>query len=294
MKRFIFLFLLATTILACSKENAHPTTLNTDSRLTFDLSYPGATKADASGFSSSDKVGVYVYESSLPLQLAGNTVNNSPLVFNGISWDPVQSVFWNKDTEYNVAAYYPYIADVKSIKEHPWSVQLDQNSPATAESLNGYEASDFLWAGVENVQPSNDPVELTFAHRLSCLRVNLLKGEDYDGDLPDADEIEVYVHNTVPEAFIDFETGFVTKDYSKRARTIRAHSDGNHSYSAIIVPQLVNDVCPMVEVVMKGVSYLFEKRFSYKMNTLHQITITIAKSPNQVKIEIGGEIQNWN
>ena len=294
MKKLFVIFTLMAALLSCSKEIDTHNVQKADPRLTFELLYPNATKADATGFSTNDKVGVYVYESTEPLQLAGNTVNNSLLVHNGSTWDPAKAVFWDSNATYNVAAYYPYISEVKSVKEHPWSVQLNQNAPATTESLNGYEASDFLWAGVESAQPSDTPVGLTFSHRLSCLRVNLVTGEHYDGDLPDADDIEVYVHSTVPEAFVDFETGFVTKDYTQRAKTIRAHSDGNYSYSAIIIPQLVNDISPMVEVVMNGVSYLFEKRFSYKMNTLHQVTITIDKSPSQIKIEIGGEIQNWN
>ena len=47
--------------------------------------------------------------------------------------------------------------------------------------------------------------EVKFAHRMSKLNVRLVRGEDYDGELPE--EAEVYVHNTVPSATIDLSQG---------------------------------------------------------------------------------------
>ena len=67
-------------------------------------------------------------------------------------------------------------------------------------------------------------VKLTFAHRMSKLNVRLVRGEDYDGELPE--EAEVYVHNTVPSATIDLSAGFVTKNPYGMARTIRATKTG--------------------------------------------------------------------
>ena len=43
---------------------------------------------------------------------------------------------------------------------------------------------------------------------------------------------------------------------------------------------------------MKGVAYLVESRFVFKPGIQHTITVVISKNPEQVKIEIGGEIED--
>ena len=44
---------------------------------------------------------------------------------------------------------------------------------------------------------------------------------------------------------------------------------------------------------MKGVSYLFESTFLFKPGTEHLVNLVISNNPDQIKIEIGGEIQDW-
>ena len=68
----------------------------------------------------------------------------------------------------------------------------------------------------------------------------------------------VYVHNTVTSASADLSVGIVTKNPYGAAQTVTARALGNHRYSAILVPQRLSNRVPLVEVVMKGVSYLVE------------------------------------
>ena len=77
-------------------------------------------------------------------------------------------------------------------------------------------------------------------------------------------------------------------------QTITAHQDDEYSYSAIIVPQRVDNRMPLIEVVIKGVSYLFESKFQFKPGVEHLVNLTITENPEQVKIDIGGEIKGWN
>ena len=82
--------------------------------------------------------------------------------------------------------------------------------------------------------------------------------------------------------------------YVKGTRqTIVAHQDGDTSYSAIIVPQRIDNRLPLVEVEMMGVSYLFESKFLFKPGTEHLVNLVISENPDKVKINIGGEKQNW-
>jgi hypothetical protein len=69
---------------------------------------------------------------------------------------------------------------------------------------------------------------------------------------------------------------------------------GDQKYAAIIVPQRLNNRQPLVEVVMKGVSYLYESRFLFKPGIQHNVLLVVSKNPEQIKIEIGGEIEDWN
>ena len=126
---------------------------------------------------------------------------------------------------------------------------------------------------------------------MSKLKIRLIKGEDFEGEMPTT--AKVYVHSTVPTATVDLQAGVVTR-YVKGARhTIVAHQDGDTNYSAIIVPQRLDNRVPLVEVVMNGVSYFYESKFQFKSGTEHLVNLIISNNPDQVKINIGGEIKDW-
>jgi hypothetical protein len=55
----------------------------------------------------------------------------------------------------------------------------------------------------------------------------------------------------------------------------------------------LNNRQPLVEVITKGVSYLYESKFLFKAGMQHNVQLAISKNPEQIKIEIGGEIENW-
>ena len=115
--------------------------------------------------------------------------------------------------------------------------------------------------------------------------------EDFEGDMPT--DAEVYVHNTVPSATIDLNAGVATRYVRGTGATIRARQESDFIFSAIVVPQRVDNRVPLVEVIMKGVSYVFESRFQFKPGVEHLVNMVISDNPDQVKIEIGGEIEAW-
>ena len=259
--------------------------------VTFDVIHPSLARATATSFETGDRTGVFLTEKDVPLEVSGNYVNNELLTYSGSKWESGRKIYWDNGT-YDVFGYYPYVFPLTSVDDLPFEVALDQTTARNGSSLGGYEASDFLWASSKNVTAGNGSVKLTFAHRMSKLDVRLVKGEDYDGELPE--EAEVYIHNTVPSATIDLSAGFVTKNPYGTTETIRAMKTDSYQYSAILVPQRIDNSKPLVEVVMKGVSYLVESRFVFKPGIQHTVTVVISKNPEQVKIEIGGEIENWD
>lgn len=260
--------------------------------MTFEATYPGiSSRATEEGFESNDKIGLYVAASDAPLEIGGNLVNNEPLTFDGTNWTATRTLYWDEGT-YNAYAYYPYIKGISSIEDQPFSVSLDQSTAKTTEKLGGYEASDLLFAAKKGITASASPVNLTFKHIMSKLTIRLIKGEDFEGDMPT--DATVYIHNTIPTATIDLQAGVATRNMKGNRQTIIAHHDFSTIYSAIIVPQRIENRMPLIEVEMKGVSYLFESKFQFKPGVEHLVNLTITENPEQVKIDIGGEIKGWN
>ncbi len=276
--------------LSAGCSNSDRETVPDDLFVTFDVVHPALARATSTTFEAGDQVGVFLTERDAPLEVSGNYVNNELLTYSGSTWESARNIYWNDGT-YDVFGYYPYVSPLTSVDDMPFEVASDQTIEGNENALGAYEASDFLWAKAKAVTAGEGAVKLVFAHRMSKLNVRLVKGDDYEGELPE--EAEVYVHNTVPSATIDLSVGVVTRNPYGTARTIRAKKTGVQQYSAIVVPQRMDNSKPLVEVVMKGVAYLVESRFVFKPGIQHTITVVISKNPEQVKIEIGGEIENW-
>ncbi len=286
-------FALAIMGLASCGEDSNQTPQPLDAKatpMTFVVTHPRQTKATDTDFEQSDKIGLYVADSDAALEIGGNLVNNEALTYDGTKWTAARTLYWDDGT-FNAYAYYPYVQSVSSIGDQPFSVATDQSTKKTETALGGYEASDLLFATTKGVTASASPVNLTFKHIMSKLKIRLVKGEDFEGDMPTT--ATIYIHNTVPTATVDLQAGVVTRYVKGTRQTIIARQDDDTNYSAIIVPQRVENRMPLIEVVMKGVSYLFESKFQFKPGVQHLVSLVISDNPDKVKIEIGGEIQNW-
>lgn len=277
-------------LVACADDNEPQYKDARHTPMTFEVTHPSQTRATATNFESGDRIGLYVAQADAPLEIGGNLVNNEALTYNGSSWTAAHTLYWDEGT-YNAYAYYPYIQGVSSIDDQPFSVATDQSTAKTATALGGYEASDLLFATSKGIKASASPINLTFKHIMSKLKIRLVKGEDFEGEMPTT--AQVYIHNTVPTATIDLQAGMATRYVKGTQQTITAHQDDDYVYSAILVPQRVENRQPLVEVVMKGVSYLFESKFVFKPGVEHLVNLVITDNPDKVKIEIGGEIENW-
>jgi hypothetical protein len=289
----IYLLLFATVLtLGCNKMETAD--LTEDNSVHFNVEHP-ATRATDSAFEVADKIGVYIaaYEGGkvLPLQIGGNYKSNIPLIYDGRKWNSDPIIYWDDNIEkYNVYAYYPYCIPT-SVTEMPFSVALDQNKDDGI--ISAYEASDFLYASSKGVTSVDGEVNLLFKHKMSKLTVNIVKGENYDGDIPEA--ASLYIHSTVPDCLIDLSTGDVVKNPTAQTQTIIAKQVYPGTFTAIVVPQMINSKDPLIEIICNEVSYLVTSRFYFKSGTHHTINIVFDKNPEKVKIEIGGEIvEGWS
>ena len=275
---------------SCSNDDSTEAPVSAkETPMTFDVVHPSQTRATATDFENGDKIGVYIAKADMPLEIGGNALNNEPLTLTSGKWTPGKNLFWDEGT-YNAYAYYPYM-NVTSIEDQPVSVATDQSTAETNGTLSGYEASDLLYAKTSNVAASTSPVPLSFKHVMSKLTIRLVKGEDFEGEMPT--DAEIFIHNTVPTATFDISAGIVTRDVKGKRATIKARQESNFQFGAIIVPQRLDNRVPLVEVVMKGVSFLFESKFLFKPGVDHLVNLVITDNPEKVKIEVGGEVEIW-
>ena len=275
---------------ACADDDAPQYKDAKSTPMTFVVDHPSMVRATDSNLETGDRIGLYVSAAGAPLEIGGNLVNNEALTFDGSQWTAARTLYWDEGT-YNAYAYYPYIKDVSSVEDQLFSVSVDQSTARTSTSLGGYEASDLLFATSKDITASASPIHLTFRHIMSKLKIRLIKGEDFEGEMPTT--ATVYVHSTVPTATVDLQAGVVTRYVKGSRQTIVARQDGDTSYSAIIVPQRLDNRVPLVEVVMNGVSYFYESKFQFKPGTEHLVNLIISNNPDQVKINIGSEIKDW-
>ena len=259
--------------------------------LRFMAEHPGMSRVTATAFESGDRAGVFMTDAGVALEASGNRLNNELLTCEGADWTTARTLYWDEG-EFDVFAYYPYDGELRVVDDVPFSVARNQHAMVDDAGMDGYEASDFLWANSRGVAASEEPVRLSFRHRMSRLVVRLVPGDDYEGDIPE--DARVYVHNTVPEATIDLSVGLVTKDAYASAETIEAKKEETGKYAAIVVPQRLDNQVPLIEIVVEGVSYMVERKFVFKQVIQHTVNVTLAKNPDQVKIEIGGEIEDWD
>lgn len=294
MKKYIALVVLALTVMGCEKECVENSPIVEDGVMRIEVLHPSATRATEAAFENGDVIGVYATtyngEVAAPLQISGNWINNEALVYDGALWSGRRPLYWSEEGAMDVYGYYPYMTPT-TINKHRWSVQLDQSTPATEDALSGYEASDFLWAKAEGVSQTDGNVQLQFKHMCSKLVIKLVKGEKFTDVIPE--NTEVYLYSTVPSATIDFTKGIVSKDVYGTKQKIKARRISEDTFEVIVVPQSVLEYSPFVEIVIGSIAYMTEEIITYYAGVQYTVSITLDKSPDQIQVELGGTVEDW-
>jgi len=255
----------------------------TSREISFKVNHPSSiTKVSETGFDDGDAISLWAAEydnaSVLPLQIGGNFLNNEVLTKTSGVWAASRPVYWSSKA-CDFYAIYPYQSEVNSIDEDVFSVATNQNGA-------GYTASDLLWATAKNVSrvDENSKVELDFKHIMSKCVVNVVKGEKFEGEIPD--DITVHIYNTVTDCYIDWVEGSVKKSVFARHNTITMLKKSNVLFEAIVVPQNIEKKTPLIEVTMGGIAYLLNYSLSFHPGYEHTINLTLNTSPDQEMIEI--------
>ena len=281
MKRVILYFAIVVLAISCQKQDIN----NESGEMSIQFIHPSAvTRATETDFESGDKIGLYVVETPAPLQVSGNYVNNLQATYNGTQWTGDTGLRWpSTESVCDIYAYYPFM-EVSKIDASPFSVLEDQSE--------GFGTCDFLWGKAASVSYTTAAIPVQFTHKLTKITLKLVKGADYVGDLPST--AVFYVHSTVTDATVDLTTGSVTKDPYGTAKTITCHKVSDDTYEAVIIPQRLASRTPLFEMVANGVSYLVEGSFNFKPGMNYTFNVTLNISTESIRIEIGGEIADWN
>ena len=173
----------------------------------------------------------------------------------------------------------------------------DQSIPTADGILGGYEASDLMWAKAEKVLPptadENSSVQLQFNHMMTRVVVDIVRGAQYEGELPD--DIAVHLYNTATTAVVDWTKGSLKAFSQGGHMTITMRKVDGDTFDAIVVPQFIERRTPLVEITMGGIAYLLETSISLRPGKQHTFTVTLNTSPDQEKIEISieGDVGGW-
>ena len=254
------------------------------------------TRVEGTAFESGDTFGLYAVEYDgeevAELQPVGNYINNEAMELTDGVWRSDRTLYWS-EKPCDFYGIYPH-QELPSMSEVLFEVATDQSQPSADGVLGGYEASDLLWAKAEKVSRESGAVNLQFYHMLSRVVVNIERGPEYEGELPE--DIDVHIYNTATTALIDWRIGSLEKYLYSPTKTIKMKKLDGDSFAAIVVPQFIERSTPLIEVTMEGIAYLLNYSMSFRPGYQHTVTVTLNTSPDQEKIEINisGDVGGFN
>lgn len=243
------------------------------------------TRANDNGFADGDQIGVFVvnYENeaaSPTLQLTGNHADNVRFTYddNEYKWTGSYQLYWKDNkTPIDVYGYYPFISQLTSITEQPFTIQRDQREPDRG-GMSGYEQSDFLWAKAESIAPTDAAIILKHRHIMAGIQVTLAEGTGFaQGEWADAEK-SVLVQNVAMTGTINLCTGVTSPNPSQGGESL-IPQEAQGKYRAVIYPQNVEAGTPLFAITIDGKAMKFTRNeaMEYVAHKLHMFTIEVNK-----------------
>ena len=246
------------------------------------------TKATAQGFVDKDAVGLFAVNYSENntiagvLQTSGNQADNVKYVFDepNHKWNPVRPVYYkNINTHADLYLYYPYQGTITDVNSANFEVQKDQSAAATATSLSGYEASDWMWGKGEDITPSESKVQIQLTHRLSAVQVSLTEGSGFESGEFESLEKIVILSGTTRKATLDYATGSSTPVGSAQLDGIIMCPQSDGSWRAVVIPQTVAAGTKLFSLTIGGTAYSYsqDNAIEYQVGKQMNVSLTINK-----------------
>ena len=263
------------------------------------------TRVNDNGFADGDQIGVFVVnydnETTAPLlQLSGNHADNVRFTYddNEYKWTGSYQLYWKDNkTPIDVYGYYPFISQISSITEQPFSVERNQRDTQNGEKMSGYEKSDFLWAKAEGIAPTEATIILKHRHIMAGIEVTLVEGNGFaKGEWTDAEK-NILVQNVVMSGTVNLRDGSVTPSGSADNTTI-IPQEGQGKYRAVVLPQTVASGTSLFVVTVDGKAMPFSRTeaMDYVRGKLHKFTFEVNKTAASGDYELkllSDAIVNW-
>ena len=152
-------------------------------------------------------------------------------------------------------AYYPYREDFTQGRSFVFTVEPDQSVG------RNYTNSDLMSAVRQNVSPTDDPVVLTFAHRMSRLDVVLQPGEGFAS----ADELAgatVTVKQVLSSCEFDLGSGLTSRadtpvDMIPSGNGAVVAGNATEPMRLLVVPQTLPAGETLFEIALEGETFLY-------------------------------------
>ena len=222
----------------------------------------------------------YVGEQADVLLPANNYVNNQLLTWTNDEWTTSTPIYWNDtQTRADFYGYAPYQANVADARGLAFSVQTDQTTAAA------FAQSDFLWGKVEGRLPTDGGFSLTLSHILSQLTVTVTADTGFDENELQAKDVEVTFGGSKTSSTIDFSTGVVS--VTGEANDVAMLSNGNLTYKAVLLPQLV-PFSNLIKVNWKGNVYTLQNSYMLEAGRQYNITVRLKKTKSGFDVGIVG------
>lgn len=264
MKKIYLLAAGAIILAGCNKNN---TVKPPVSDLAVRIS-PVITKVTDTNFENGDKVGVSIVTSEQQYAV------NQMLPFDGEVFTGELKWYSEANTTSTVSAYYPYSAE-----------GVPTSFKVAADQRNGLSSSDFIAGVKQGVTPTSSAIVLPFKHLLTKL---VLEFDNQSG----SEITGVEIRGSKTTATIDIAGMKATAAESAGVEAIKPFAvKAGTTYSAIVVPQKV--AFELALTVANGKT-LTENLVSTDLVGGGQYRIAVKILPDDVKVSISGDIENWD
>lgn len=295
------------TLLSACTDNLMSDAVHSDKTFSLQatIQQENVTRANDNGFADGDQIGVFVVnyenESSAPtLQLTGNHADNVRFTYDdkNYKWTGSYQLYWkDSTTPVDVYGYYPFMTQLSSITEQPFSIERNQRDTPEGETMSGYEKSDFLWAKAENIVPTDAAIILKHNHIMAGIEVSLVEGYGFDENEWAEAERSVLVQNVVMSGTVNLNDGSVDCTGSASDTGI-IPQEYQGKYRAVVLPQTVNAGSALFAITIAGKAVEFKRQeaMEYYRGKLHKFTIEVNKSLETGDYELNllsDAIVNW-
>lgn len=208
-----------------------------------------------SAFADGDCVGLYLRHHSTEESSDGSEVDNVPFIYNAStdSWNSSEVVqYMDSSTPVDITAYHPYMT-IEDVGYIDFRVANDQRETST-EQTGGYATSDLLWCRMNDVMPTDDAIDVTLSHLMSCVKLTLIKGSGWSDEEWASVEKSVTLANVITATKFNVATGEVTLAPDAESEDIEMLRVDNQ-FRAIVAPQQIEVSDLIFKVRVNGFIY---------------------------------------